>query len=600
MPDFTKRLKDLQTQISKAKLHGFIVPLADEFQNEYPPAYARRLEWLTGFTGSSGVAVILKEKAAFFTDGRYTLQAQKQLNSKDYEIHNIGDKTPWRWASEHLARTDKLGFDPWLHTYNNIQNYSQANCIVEATSKNLVDVIWENKPVPKFADVRMHSLEYAGERTNKKIRSIATELKNKKTDACIITAPDSICWLLNIRGSDIPHTPFVLAYAIIYKNGTVKLFIDSNRINRDVGDHLGKEVEITPPGALEEYLAKLKGKNVSMDPSSISFWFFEKTKGSKIIWEEDACQIPKACKNKIELYGFKNAHTRDGAALTKFLYWLEQHVRSGQITEIDASQKLLEIRREHEMFIEPSFDTIAGFADNGAIIHYHPRKETNRALQGNGLFLLDSGGQYPDGTTDVTRTIAIGTPSPEQMKNFTLVLKGHIALAQCLFPKGTTGSALDAFARQYLWKAGLDYDHGTGHGVGSYLSVHEGPQSISKRANNIALRPGMILSNEPGYYKIGEYGIRIENLVAVVQMPNLGKEGREFYGFKTLTKAPIDLRLVDFSILTENEKDWLETYHSYVVEDLTPLLHEDELNWLELRVRFPEEEGQYSKKDYDW
>jgi Xaa-Pro aminopeptidase len=403
-------------------------------------------------------------------------------------------------------------------------------------------------------------------------------MKAKDVDACIIAAPDSICWLLNIRGNDIPTTPFVLSYAIINKSGKVALFVDKDRVSEKVADHLGDNVEVASVGTLKKAIKSLKNKKIWIDPASAPYWFFEHLKKHKLVRLGDPCQLPKACKNKVEIQGSYEAHVIDGAAVTSFLHWLD--TTKEKVSEITAADKLLEFRAKNKPFIEPSFATIAGFESNGAIVHYHASEETSKELKGSGLFLLDSGGQYLSGTTDITRTIAIGTPTKEQKHNFTLVLKGHIALANAVFPVGTSGSQLDILARQYLWQEGHDFDHGTGHGVGSYLSVHEGPQRISKMPNNVALQVGMIISNEPGFYKEGKYGIRIENLVTVVERHDLKEGGRKFLGLDTITRAPIDMRMVEESLLTDDERRWLTAYHKKVVEDLTPHLEKDVVGWL--------------------
>lgn len=571
-----KRLKDLREILKKQKLSAFVVPSNDEFQSEYPPSYTRRLEWLTGFSGSYGVAVIEREKAAFFTDGRYMLQASSQIDN-EYEIYNISDKKPWEWLIENMNK-GRLVLDAKLHTEASVSQYKKCGKISFCV-KNLVDIAWKNRPVPLHSGIRSHDIKYAGQTAADKINNAVAKMAEKDVDAVILSLPESVCWLLNIRGHDLPNTPAVLAYAILLQSGEVKLFIDEGRVSDKVKKHLGGKVKIIADQMLEKELKGLKGKRVMVDPASTPQWFFNKLKKSHIVRGEDPCMMPKACKNEVEVKNAKLVHISDGIAVTKFLCWLEQNVNKGGVNELSATDKLLGFRAEGKCFAGVSFDTIAGFGANGAIVHYRSSEKTNKEIKGNGIFLLDSGGQYLGGTTDITRTIAIGKPTEQQKRNYTLVLKGHIALALAVFPAGTSGSQLDALARQYLWQDGLDYDHGTGHGVGSYLGVHEGPQRISKAPNNVALKPGMIISNEPGYYKTGEYGIRIENLVVVVEKKTKGE--RKLYGFETITKVPLDKKLIDFALLTDVEKKWLDDYHRQVIEELSPGLGEDEREWLE-------------------
>lgn len=554
------------------KLHNldyYIVPLSDEYLNEYPPAHLMRLKWLTGFTGSSGLLLISQDEAIFFTDGRYIIQAENELDNNIYKIFNLANKQPWQYLSEAQNTKLKVGYNPALFSFNNIARYSDINLV--AIKDDLVDKLWLDKQI-NLSKVDIHEIEYAGQSHEDKISNIANQLAVDNVDYAIITALDSICWLLNIRGRDIANTPFVVSQAIISKEPKLYFFVDESRLDDDTINHLGDLVIINPTKSIDGFIKNLTNKNVLLDKNNSPYSFFLALNDAhaNIISKDDPCLLPKACKNEIELENMRNCHLTDGIALTKFLKYIDEYPDKLKLCELTASQKLLEFRKESNEFIEPSFDTIAGFGANGAIIHYRVDKESNKKFTNNNLFLVDSGGQYKKGTTDVTRTIAIGKPSLEHIKNFTLVLKGHIALATAIFPKGTTGSQLDVLARQFLWENGLDYDHGTGHGVGSFLSVHEGPQRISKFANNVALEIGMIISNEPGYYKKDEYGIRIENLVEVVKA-DVGEKGREFLKFDTLTKAPIDLKLVDFSMLSKSEINWLETYHTNVEEDLNNL-----------------------------
>lgn len=545
------KLALLHSQFAKHKVDAFVVPSADEFQGEYLPAAARRLEFLTGFTGSNGMAIIAKSKAAFFTDGRYTLQAETQVPAT-YKKYNMAETSPAEWAS---TLKGVVGFDPKLFSLRQYRAWEKEGIKLKAVP-NLVDAIWHNRPAYPTDKAFAYPLKYAGENTQSKIKRV---LKNLTADALFIAAPDSLCWLLNIRGNDIPHTPFLNATALLYKNGKIELFVDAKKIPKGL---LGKNVTIlSVPKAI-------KG-SVHIDPAQTSVWWSKQFK--KTVEATDSIQLLKACKNKVETEGITNAHIRDGAALSSFLCWLDSNWKTE--TEISVMEKLFTFRATQPLFKDLSFATITGMGANGAIVHYHATPQTDKKLE-QGLFLLDSGGQYLDGTTDVTRTIALGNPTLEQKADFTRVLKGHIALASAVFPRGVTGAELDALARMPLWKEGKDYEHGTGHGVGCYLSVHEGPQGISRR-NTVPLQAGMILSNEPGFYKAGAYGIRIENLVLVKAVD------KRFLCFEALTLAPIDRRLVEKKILENDEINWLNAYHARVLKTLTPLVDNTTKKWLQ-------------------
>ena len=533
-------LKLLQKKLKEQSLDGFIIPSNDEFMGEYVPDSAKRLEFVTGFTGSAGTALIMQNQQIFFTDGRYTLQAKSEL--QDFEIHNSSEFCLGQWLYEN-AKGKKIGYDPKLHSLQSIRMYKSIN--IQPVSHNPIDEIWQDRPLPPHSNVRPHPIKYAGVSSEKKRTQIAKQITAKGADLAILTAPDSICWLLNIRGNDVPYTPFILAYAVIHKSGEVDYYIEKSRVKNKI------DANIKPPEKLLADLTKLKGKKVLLDPAS-PVWFANQLKASTIIEAGDLCTLPKSRKNQVEIEGIRQAHIRDGKAVSEFLKWLE---KNQDITEIEVAEKLEKFRKKSPLYLSPSFATIAGSGANGAIVHYHATPKTNKKLERNSLLLIDSGGQYLDGTTDITRTVAIGKPTEEMKRNFTLVLKGHIALARAVFPKGTRGSQLDPLARQYLWQNELDYDHGTGHGVGSYLSVHEGPQRISKRGGDAVLEVGMILSNEPGYYKTGEYGIRIESLLVVKEV------SRGFLGFETLTKAPIDIKLVDKKLFNKEEIEWVSTYN---------------------------------------
>ena len=588
-----ERLARLRRELSSQRLDGFVVPRSDEHQGEYVPPRGQRLAWLTGFTGSAGQAVVLRERAALFVDGRYTLQAAQQVDGDRFEIHHLIDEPPARWIGTALAAGMVLGYDPWLHTPQEIDRLraaaEKAGARLRAVAENPLDRVWADQPAAPLAPVVPHPEEFAGESASTKRARLARGLAEDGVAAAVLTMPESIAWLLNIRGGDVPHTPLPLSFAILRDDATVTLFIDRRKLAPGLDRHLGNAVTVAAPrefGPALDALAKAGGR-VQADPASAAAWIFDRLEaaGAKIHRAADPCILPKACKNPVEIDGTRAAHRRDGAALTRFLCWLDAAAARGGLSEIAASDRLEAFRREGRHFRDLSFPTISGAGSNGAIVHYRATLESEKRLEPGSLYLLDSGAQYLDGTTDVTRTVAIGTPSAEMRDRFTRVLKGHIALALARFPKGTTGTQLDAFARRGLWQAGLDYDHGTGHGVGSYLGVHEGPQRISKAPNTQPLLPGMIVSNEPGYYKTGAYGIRIENLVLVQPSPSREAAEREMLGFETLTLAPIDRRLVEPSLLDEDEIAWLDAYHARVREVLTPLVDPDTAAWLAAATR---------------
>ena len=563
------KITALRKLLAQHKIDAFVVPSADEFQGEYVPAAARRLEFLTGFTGSNGLAVIHRTKAAFFTDGRYTLQAQTQVPAV-YGKHNLADMPAARWVKEKLPPKTMVGFDPKLFTLRQLEQWEKLGLKLKPVP-NLIDAIWKDRPAYPADAAFDYPQKFAGESRAAKIKRVCAKLQ---ADALLVAAPDSLCWLLNIRGNDIPHTPFLNAVALLAKNGEVTLFTDPAKIP----EKLRGKMKIAPPA--QPLSIKLKGKRILCDSAQASVWWAERLKkaGAEIVSGIDPIQLMKARKNDTEIKGIRSAHVRDGAALSSFLCWLDRAWQGGRLTEVNAAEVLATFRAKQMHFRDLSFGTIAGMGSNGAIVHYHAMPETAKKLT-HGIFLLDSGGQYWDGTTDVTRTIALGAPTKQQQADFTRVLKGHIALARARFPKGVTGSELDALARMPLWLEGKDYDHGTGHGVGCYLSVHEGPQRISRVMNNVPLESGMVVSNEPGYYKTGAYGIRIENLVLVKEDRRKGDE-RPFFGFETLTLAPIDRHLVAKALLTKEERDWLDDYHARVLKTLTPLVDKTTGAWL--------------------
>ena len=581
--DAAGRLAALREELAAQGLDGFVVPMADQYQNEYVPPQAKRITWLTGFTGSAGMVVVLKQKAAAFTDGRYTLQIDKQVDGALYDRLHIGDHPPSDWISTNLPRGAKLGYDSWLFTDASVARFRKsveaAGGELVAVTDNPLDSVWHDQPDPPTAVVVPHDIAFAGENSSDKRARIAAEMG---ADALVITAPDSIAWLLNIRGGDIPHSPLPLSMAILYKDSRVDLFLDATKRGRGLGGHLGNEVSLQSADSFAATLDGLAGCTVQLDPAMTAAWVFERLDqaGAAIERDTDPCQLPKAIKNKVELAGARAAHGRDGAALTKFLHWLSVFAPQGKIDELGAEKKLAEYRQDGEHFKDLSFPTITGSGPNGAIVHYRVSAESNRILGLGELYLVDSGAQYLDGTTDVTRTVAIGKPSAEMQEHFTRVLKGHIAIATTRFPEGTTGAQLDVLARHALWQVGLDFDHGTGHGVGSYLNVHEGPHSISKRQQTQDLRPGMVVSNEPGYYKTGAYGIRIENLLVVRQSEIPGAE-RTMLEFETLTLAPIDRTVIAIGLLCQAEKTWLNTYHQRVFDALSPQLDDSAREWLD-------------------
>jgi Xaa-Pro aminopeptidase len=588
--DTAERLTRLRAELGRQGVDGFLIPRTDEYQGEYVPASAQRLAWLTGFTGSAGLAIVLPDAAAIFVDGRYTLQAATEVDGSLFQHRHISEEPPSAWLAAALRPGQTLGYDSRLHTLGEVDRYrnaaEKAGGRLVALEANPIDAVWADRPPPPLAPVVPHDLKFAGEGAETKRRRVATSLAESKADAVAVTAPDSIAWLLNIRGGDVPHTPLPLSFAVLHRDESVDLFIDPRKLTPGLGDHLGPMVRFNQPDTFGPFLERLtrEGKRVQADPANAAAWVFDRL-GPQALRGPDPCQLPKACKNATELQGAREAHRRDGAALTRFLAWLAREAPSGQLREIAVSDRLEAFRREGNLFRDLSFPTISGAGANGAIVHYHASPASERALESGTLYLVDSGAQYLDGTTDVTRTVAIGTPTPEMKDRFTRVLKGHIALATCRFPKGTTGSQLDVLARASLWQEGLDYDHGTGHGVGSYLGVHEGPQRISKVPNNQALMPGMIVSNEPGYYKNGGYGIRIENLVVVTKLETSGDAGREIYGFETLTLAPIDRHAIEPSLLTRQEIEWLDAYHATVRDALTPLVDAETASWLGAATR---------------
>jgi Xaa-Pro aminopeptidase len=577
------RVAALRQTLKKMKLTGLIVPRQDEFQGEYVAAYAERLRWLTGFAGSWGMAILTLKKGAIFVDGRYTIQVRQQVDSKLFTPNHLIDDPPAAWIADNLKKGDVLGFDPWLLTADQAERFTAACAKVGAklvpVTPNPIDTIWEDQPKRPTASLSVQPLQFAGQSVAEKLAMISKLLGKTGVDATVLTQPDSVAWVFNIRGHDVPYTPVVLAYAILKKKGKAELFIDKAKLPEDVQAHLKKSVIIKKPAELEQALKALGKSVVQID----SNWAPAKIKSTlakaKIINATDLCVLPKAKKNKTEQEGARAAHRRDGVAMSRFLCWLESAAPQGNLTEWSVAEKLEQFRKDTGMLLDLSFDSIAGAGPNAAIPHYHVNPDDCLPLKINEIFLIDSGGQYQDGTTDITRTVIVGEPTQEMQDRFTRVLKGMIDVSRIRFPKGTCGSQIDALARQSLWAAGLDYDHGTGHGVGSYLSVHEGPARINK-SDRTPLEPGMILSNEPGFYKHNDFGIRIENLLLIHDAAKIEGGERPMLGFETLTLCPIERRLIDTKLLTRDELHWLDTYHARVLKEVGDHLSGAELDWL--------------------
>jgi Xaa-Pro aminopeptidase len=589
MSTYADRLAALREQLKTDGLHGFVVPLTDEHMSEYVGTYAQRLAWLTGFEGSAGSAVVLPQEAAIFVDGRYTLQVRSQVEAKHWSYQSVPETSISDWLKDHAPEGGRIGYDPWLHSRDWVKRASEAlssrGAELVAVAQNPIDKIWSDRPEASKARLVAHSDRYAGKTSAEKRADVADWLASKNADTAVLSALDSIAWAFNVRGADVAHTPVALAFALVHRDGTADLFVSPEKIGDEVRRHLGNGVRLHDRSAFETALSELGGKTVAVDPERAVAAIFDALDkaGAKLLPVRDPTVLPKAIKNGVEIAGHRDAQTRDGAAITRFLKWVDEQP-AGEIDELTASDKLEALRREDPDLRDLSFDSISGAGPNGAIVHYRSSEKTNRKLEQGSLYLIDSGGQYLGGTTDITRTLAIGEPTPEMRDRFTRVLKGHIAVATALFPKGTRGSQLDSFARRPLWEVGLDYAHGTGHGVGSFLSVHEGPQRISPAGSSQSggdepLQAGMILSNEPGYYKAGQYGIRIENLVLVVELQVDGAE-KPMLGFETLTFAPIDRRLIVPEMLSKEERAWLNAYHAEVVARIGPRLEAEEQRWL--------------------
>jgi Xaa-Pro aminopeptidase len=576
----TARLSAFRQELARRKLTGFVIPRADQQQNEYVPPSEERLAWLTGFTGSAGLAVVLTSEAAIFVDGRYTLQAGKQVDGTAWGIEPLVDPPPESWLAEHLKAGDRLGFDPWLHTSAAAERLAgacaKAGAELVAVEGNPVDTIWTERPPPPIAPVAIHGAQFAGQAEADKLAQIREQIEKLGVDALVLSDSHAVAWTFNIRGADVAHTPLPLSYALVPRDGRPT-------ISNATRDHLEQSAAVEEPSAMAPALTRLaqNGASIALDNATASDALSRliTAAGGKPVRGSDPVTLLKAVKNATEIEGTRRAHRRDAVALARFLAWVDREAPTGKLTEIDTVEALETFRRDTGALRDVSFPTIAGTGPNGAIVHYRVTRKSNRRIAPGDLLLIDSGAQYEDGTTDVTRTIAIGAPTAEMRDRFTRVLRGHIAIARAIFPDGATGAQLDTLARQFLWQAGVDFEHGTGHGVGSYLSVHEGPARISK-LGTAPLKRGMILSNEPGYYKTDAYGIRIENLELVAVADIAGAE-KLMNGFETLTLAPIDRRLIEVSMLSAAELKWLNDYHARVRSEVRAQLDADTQGWLD-------------------
>ena len=589
------RLAALRASLRAAGLSGFLVPHADEHQSEYLPPSAERLAWLTGFTGSAGLAIVLAKEAVVFVDGRYTLQAAQQVDPAAFAREHLIEHPPAKWLAAHATKGERIGYDPWLMTPAEVRRFAEACASAEAelvpVAANPIDALWTDRPPAPMAPVSLQPVSLAGEDATAKIARLQAGLAEKKADAAVLTQPDSVAWLLNIRGGDIAHLPVALSYAVLPAKGKPEVFIDGRKLSNSVRVTLAEIADLREPATLLSALGELSGKRVLIDAQSASDAVAGAVRnaGGIVVEGSDPVVLPRARKNATEIAGIRRAHIRDGAAMVRFLAWFDKEGASGRHDEITLADKLRDFRadtakRDGSELVYLSFESISGAGPNGAIIHYRATPESVRTLNPGELYLIDSGAQYRDGTTDITRTVSTGNPTAEMRDRFTRVLKGHISIATVRFPAGASGAQIDSFARRPLWEAGLDYDHGTGHGVGAFLSLHEGPARISK-VSAVPLEPGMLMSNEPGYYKTGAYGIRIENLVLVLPPQEIAGSERPMLSFETVSFAPIDTRLVDAALLTGEERAWLNAYHAALPAKLGHLLDDAELTWLAQAVK---------------
>ena len=582
MKNPSDRIKALRAALATAGVEGFLIPRSDEHLGEYVPASGERLAWLTGFTGSAGLAIVLKDRAAIFTDGRYTTQVRAETDGALYEHRHLTEEPPEAWLREHAAGL-KLGYDPWLHSETFLKRLTGLKLV--PLSSNPIDAIWADRPAPPAAAVLPHGLELSGESAEAKREAAAASLRKSGEQACLLADAHSVAWLLNLRGADLSHTPMPLAFALLRDDASVRVFLHApERVPEATRAHLGNRVSIEPRSALPRALAELADVSVRLDTELTPAWFATTLRqaGARVVAGEDPCRLPRATKNATEQQGARNAHHRDAVAMANFLAWFAAEAPKGGLTEVSAAEQLLDFRRRVPGFVAESFPAISGAGENGAIVHYRATAATDRPIRADECYLIDSGGQYPDGTTDITRTLWTGPGlAPAALRaRYTAVLRGHIALATLRFPAGVAGPHLDAIARRPLWDAGLDYDHGTGHGVGSFLSVHEGPVAFSRAAKVVPIQPGMILSNEPGYYLPGHYGIRIENLLLARQAAAQPDQAKPFLEFETLTLAPYCRALLEPALLTQAERDWVNAYQARVLLEVGPQLEALVLDWM--------------------
>ena len=589
-----KRLNALRRLLKHRRIDAYLVPSSDPHQSEYVPECWKRRQFLTGFTGSAGDALVTMKTAGLWTDSRYYLQAGRELRGSGFTLFKWGSPgVPcWQeWVARNLGRGDTLGLDPQLITHRDFARLERLladrGVKVKSIESNLVDEVWKDRPALPAEPVTVLAERYSGESVRSKLNRLRRKMALEDADAHVLSQLDAVAWLFNIRGSDVRYNPVAIAYAVVTPK-KAELYIDKQKVGERVGAALRKEARFRDYGEFSAELRRLGSakRRVWLDEPSVSQWIVDALKGTRFVLKPSPVTLSKAVKNATEIKGARRAHRRDGAAMVEFLHWLENAVQKGDVTEISAAHRLETFRRRRPRFRGPSFATISAFGGHGAVVHYSANPETDIPLRKTGIYLVDSGGQYLEATTDITRTVALGRPTAEQRDRFTRVLKGMIALSTCSFPRGTSGPQLDVLARKALWDKGLNYGHGTGHGIGSYLGVHEGPQAISPaRGFGIGLEPGMILSNEPGFYREGKYGIRIENLVLVVEDRTLSGPGSPFFSFETLTLCPIDLRLVEKKLLTKDETGWLNSYHRRVRKELTPLLDRPEAAWLKDATR---------------
>ncbi|EJA7342526.1 TPA: aminopeptidase P family protein [Vibrio parahaemolyticus] len=583
--DTLSRVNAIREWLAQHNIDALLIPHEDEYLGEYVPAHNERLHWLTGFTGSAGATVITKDKAAIFVDGRYTVQVTKQVPSDLFEYRHLIEEPALDWIQDNLTANASVAIDPRMHSSAWL-DMSQAKLAgkleLNILSSNPIDELWHDRPAPVVSDVRLMPTKAVGQSSESKRKEIAQLVAKAGADSAVITALDSICWLLNVRGLDVSRLPVLLSHAILHADSSVEYFLDPARLPAEFAAHVGTGVTVHHPEALQSRLEAMSGKKVLLDPAISNAWFklVLQNAGASVIAAADPCLMPKAAKNEVEIAGMKACHIRDGVAMSKFLCWLDAEVAAGNLhDEATLADRLEAFRREDPTLMDLSFDTISAAGGNAAMCHYnHENQPEPGKLELNTLYLVDSGGQYLDGTTDITRTIAIGQPSAEMIKQFTLALKGHIGVARARFPKGTRGYQIDTLARQHLWAEGYDYDHGTGHGVGHFLSVHEGPASISKKQIDVPLTEGMVLSNEPGYYRADAFGIRIENLELVVETSTNGDF--PVLSFESLTRCPIDKRNINVDMLTRPELAWLNDYHQKVWEQISPLVEGEVKEWL--------------------